>query len=321
MAQKIIFCDKQKAIAKATPDDAILLWSNNHLTIEHPHIIRMEDGFIRSNGLGIDLTPPLSLVFDTKGIYFDATRPSDLEDLLEHKTVTPDQALRAEKLNQRIQQNRISKYNLGRPSLKLNIEPENYPRIILVPGQVETDASIRYGALDDTSIFSMLKQVRHDNPDAFIIYRPHPDVLTGERAGLTPEQATPFVDFIDLKSDIHTTLDQVDEVHVLTSLVGFEALMKHKKVVCYGLPFYAGFGLTHDKVSTTRRTKTRTLHEMCYLCLIEYPRYIHPGTGLFTSPESTIKTLTSQKEAIKTGIGFTGRLLQKASFLITLTLK
>jgi capsular polysaccharide export protein len=37
---------------------------------------RMEDGFIRSSGLGSDLLAPLSLVLDKTGIYYDASRPA-----------------------------------------------------------------------------------------------------------------------------------------------------------------------------------------------------------------------------------------------------
>lgn len=47
-------------------------------------------------GLGSDLLPPLSLVLDKRGIYYDATRPSDLEVLLNHSQLTLAQQMRAE---------------------------------------------------------------------------------------------------------------------------------------------------------------------------------------------------------------------------------
>lgn len=74
---------------------------------------RMEDGFLRSSGLGSDLLPPLSLVLDKRGIYYDATRPSDLEVLLNHSQLTLAQQMRAEKLRQRLVESKLSKYNLG----------------------------------------------------------------------------------------------------------------------------------------------------------------------------------------------------------------
>src|ERR1022692_4812116 len=42
-------------------------------------VLRLEDGFLRSVGLGADLIRPLSWVVDGRGIYYDATKPSDLE--------------------------------------------------------------------------------------------------------------------------------------------------------------------------------------------------------------------------------------------------
>ena len=44
--------------------------------------IALEDGFLRSLDLGCKGAQPLSLVVDHTGIYYDATEPSDLENLL-----------------------------------------------------------------------------------------------------------------------------------------------------------------------------------------------------------------------------------------------
>lgn len=68
-------------------------------------------------GLGSDLLPPLSLVLDKRGIYYDATRPSDLEVLINHSQLTLAQQMRAEKLRQRLVESKLSKYNLGPISL------------------------------------------------------------------------------------------------------------------------------------------------------------------------------------------------------------
>lgn len=96
----------------------------------------MEDGFLRSSGLGSDLLPPLSLVLDKRGIYYDATRPSDLEVLLNHSQLTLAQQMRAEKLRQRVVESKLSKYNLGADfSLPAKAQDK---KIILVPGQVGT---------------------------------------------------------------------------------------------------------------------------------------------------------------------------------------
>ncbi|KAG1427050.1 hypothetical protein G6F57_023278 [Rhizopus arrhizus] len=51
-------------------------------------------------------------------------------------------------------------------------------RVVLVPGQVEDDASIKYGCTGIRDNLSLLKAARQASPDAFVVYKPHPDVLT-----------------------------------------------------------------------------------------------------------------------------------------------
>src|SRR5205814_1717063 len=52
-------------------------------------LIRVEDGFIRSVGLGSDFLPPASLVFDSRGMYYDPRVRSDLEILLREAEFGP----------------------------------------------------------------------------------------------------------------------------------------------------------------------------------------------------------------------------------------
>src|SRR5688572_18343336 len=55
-------------------------------------IWRMEDGFLRSVGLGSDRYSPLSLVLDREGIYYDPTHPSQLETELSQRDFADDLA-------------------------------------------------------------------------------------------------------------------------------------------------------------------------------------------------------------------------------------
>jgi Capsule polysaccharide export protein len=181
---------------------------------------RMEDGFLRSSGLGSDLLPPLSLVLDKRGIYYDATRTSDLEVLLNHSELTLAQQLRAEKLLKRLVESRLSKYNLG-ADFALPADSHG-KRILLVPGQVEDDASIQTGTLSINTNLSLLRTVRERNPDAFIIYKPHPDVLVGNRKGNIPEQdVARLADYQALDADVIQCIQMADELHTMTSLSGF----------------------------------------------------------------------------------------------------
>ncbi len=114
--------DPKRAIARATADGRkLLVWAGKEtpdLTTPDMPLIRIEDGFLRSRGLGADLIPPLSLVTDDLGIYYDPTRPSRLEHLIAQAATLPaDQLHRAEALIARLAQARLSKYNLARPAL------------------------------------------------------------------------------------------------------------------------------------------------------------------------------------------------------------
>lgn len=271
---------------------------NNHIT---QSIIRVEDGFIRSVGLGAELIQPQSWVFDRTGIYYDASRPSDLELLLQSGNF--DQALlrRADQLRQKIIASGISKYNL----LNKNVDVDSLlnklqlidKRVILVPGQVESDASISYGCVDIKTNLALLKKVRSDCPDAYVIYKPHPDVvakLRGSKNSL--EEYSEHSDEVITSIDINELLTVVDEVHTMTSLTGFEALLRNKKVVCYGQPFYSGWGLTSDLHPHPRRTRKVSLDELVAASLILYPTYLSSKDWSFTTPEKIIDEILNKRE-------------------------
>ncbi|AXK64593.1 capsular polysaccharide biosynthesis protein [Burkholderia sp. IDO3] len=256
-------------------------------------VIRVEDGFVRSVGLGADLTRPLSWVQDDVGIYYDATRPSQLETLLAQTAFTPDLLARAAALRQAICDAGITKYNLGGHANW--VRPEGR-RVILVPGQVETDASIRFGASGIRGNMDLLQAVRAANPDAYLLYKPHPDVMAGLRkVGRGEDDAARWCDETIGSVSFHQLLGSVDEVHVLTSLAGFEALLRGVKVVTYGQPFYAGWGVSHDAGLTEpvrqRRNRVLTLDELVAAALILYPTYVSRTTKRFTTPERALQEL------------------------------
>ena len=256
-----------------------------------PNITRMEDGFLRSSGLGAALTPPGSLVLDDIGIYYDPTRPSRLEQLIEASRSLPDIALkRAANLRRQIVDAGVTKYNLSASDALPDIP--NGKTIILVPGQVEDDASILTGTTDINTNAKLLQAARQANPDAYIIYKPHPDAEANLRDG---GQVNPSdYDFIAKHADPNALISRCDEVWTMTSLMGFEALMRGKKVTCLGMPFYAGWGLTDDRgQGCTRRTSGITLDGLVHATLIDYPRYIDPVSQLPCPPELAVTRLAA----------------------------
>jgi capsular polysaccharide export protein len=256
-------------------------------------LFRIEDGFIRSVGLGSDLTQPYSLVVDTRGIYFDPTIPSDLEHILNTTSFNKTLLDRAKKLQKYIIKTKLSKYNLYE-NKKINT-PEN-KKIILVPGQVEDDASIKYGTSNMDNL-KLLQLTRECNSDAYIIYKPHPDVLVGNRIGNIENQtALQYADAVVTEVGIDSVLDVCSEVHTMTSLVGFEALLRGKRVFTYGMPFYAGWGLTQDRDTLPSRARKLSLDELVAGTMLIYPKYINPITHISCEVEELLDTLEKEKK-------------------------
>ncbi|MDP2084787.1 MAG: capsular polysaccharide biosynthesis protein [Gemmobacter sp.] len=237
--------------------------------------LRIEDGLIRSRGLGADLVPPLSLVIDDLGIYYDPTRESRLERLIA-APLRPGQRLRAERLVARLVATGVTKYNLG--GALPDVPPGHR---ILVPGQVEDDASIRLGAGDIRTNLGLLERVRADNPDAVILWKPHPDVEAGLRPGAVPADRLSGLADVTLSGvDAAAALAVADEVWTLTSTLGFEALLRGVPVTCLGAPFYAGWGLTRSLGPVPARRQARPdLAGLVHAALIAYPRYRDPVSG------------------------------------------
>lgn len=255
-------------------------------------VVEVEDGFLRSQGLGADCVPPLSITVDRLGAYFDPAQPSELERLLEEGPFSPLELERARKLRAAIIAARLGKYEQGGDALP---RPAGTRRHILVPGQVEDDRSVQTGGCGLDSNLELLRRVRAAAPDAYIIYKPHPDVLAGHRKGTIPAaDAAMLADEIATDTPISSLLEMVDEVHVNTSLAGFEALLRGKKVTTHGVPFYAGWGLTTDLGPVpARRTAQRSLDELVAATLLLYPRYLDPVSGLPCPAEVVVARLSA----------------------------
>ncbi len=273
----------------------IVVWGSN-LPEEIEHLAarrgvpvwRMEDGFLRSVGLGAERYTPASLALDRTGIYYDPRTPSDLENLLRDGTFGTADCGRARSLREAIVEAAVSKYNVGDRAADLPSVPAGRT-CVLVPGQVQDDASIRLGCVDLRSNLELLRAVRERRPNAFIIFKPHPDVVSGNREGaVSEEDARRYADVVVMDAPLPACLELAHEVHTLTSLVGFEALMRGIEVSTYGLPFYAGWGLTEDRHRHPRRSRTLRLDELVCGALIRYPKYLDPRTLRASTPEEVV---------------------------------
>ncbi len=286
--------DPGRATARAKAEGrGLLVWAGQETetlrTLAQGLPIRhVEDGFLRSRGLGADLVPPLSLVADRSGIYYDPSGTSDLEQLILDGP-PPGGEARAERLVARLVRAGITKYNLDAEALP--DLPDG--RRILVPGQVEDDASIRLGAGREHTNLALLERVRAENPQAVLIYKPHPDVEAGLRKGaVAGAEVLKHADIIVRGASPAALIEHTDEVWTITSALGFEALLRGKPVTCLGMPFYAGWGLTRDLFpEPARRTARPTLAALAHAALIAYPRYVDPVSGLPCPAEVIVRRL------------------------------
>lgn len=271
------------------------VWGARRASTTQLPCIWVEDGMLRSVGLGADLVQPISWVFDTRGMYFDASGPSDLEHLLKNHPFHAESVERAAALRKLLVDMKITKYNLAGDAWQ---RPAQASHVILVAGQVESDASIRLGSAHISSNMALLEAVRRMRPNSFILYKPHPDVQAGLRAGALPAQAQKFYDELVTLADTNHLYSQVDELHVISSLSGFEALLRGLKVVCHGMPFYAGWGLCEapnlSSEAMARRGRVLSVDEMVAGVLLEYASYCSPVDGSICSAEQAVRMLAEQ---------------------------
>lgn len=286
----------QKAMHLAqTTRATVLIWAGSAAQVKPATapILRVEDGLLRSRGLGADLIPPLSLVTDDLGIYYDPTRPSRLEALIAGP-LPPGGAARVQRLVETLIKDGVTKYNVG----DQNVPVLPFGHRILIPGQVEDDASIRLGAANIRTNLALLQAVRTANPNAILLYKPHPDVEAGLRPGAIPDATLKtLADSVITHTDPAHIIPLCDEVWTITSTLGFEALLRRKPVTCLGMPFYAGWGLTTDLCPAPDRRKSiadqspAMLLRLAHAALISYPRYFDPVTRRPCPPELAVDRL------------------------------
>lgn len=259
-------------------------------------LIRIEDGFLRSVGLGSNHVGGASLVLDDLGIYFDPRSPSRLEQILQNEAFSPELLNRADRLREQLVASKVSKYNVGKLD-GIELGGQGRKRI-LVPGQVENDASIRFGCQKICSNLSLLRAVREKNPQAWLVYKPHPDTEAGTRPGrLKDAEILGIADQIVRDASPIALFEQIDQLDTMTSLMGFEGLLHNVTVHTWGQPFYAGWGLTHDQAPPARRTRSLSLQELIAGTLIHYCSYVHPQSLRPCEVEEVARALAMNKPA------------------------
>ncbi|HDN9007275.1 TPA: glycosyltransferase family 29 protein [Aeromonas veronii] len=257
----------------------------------------VEDGFIRSIDLGATKCPPMSLCIDKKAPYFDATQETELEKILNEYDFSNNKELisRARSGIRTIIENKISKYN-NSPHRNVNeIYGVKNTKRILVIGQVEDDASIHFGCNKKTTNNDVVKLAAKENPSAQIIYKPHPDVINGFREKQSnPAEVKHLCQILYDDISLASSLDTIDHVYTITSLSGFEALIRGIKVTTLGDPFYSSWGLTDDRQPNNRKKRALSVEEIFAASYILYPKYFEPNSGDEITFEDVVSILIRQ---------------------------
>lgn len=317
MAKEVRYLPNTKSLVKKIEQYqgrcSVLIWGDQDVNLEPTlkskgvNLWRMEDGFIRSIGLGADLRRPSCLVIDGQGLYYNSARPSDIIDLCEQFKTNPMSTEKGSGVMNFLTQSGLTKYNVGSDDASSDSgwldsikAVSGTKEIILVPGQYEQDKSLELSRGTIKTNHDLLVETRAAYPDAFIIYKEHPDLYSGVRPGALGEQrALGVADLYLAHVSMHHVLNQVDRVSTMTSLTGFEALIRGKEVTVWGSPFYAGWGLTEDKVSLPERTNRLTIEELVYVTFYLYCRCLSWQSRSLVSVETLIKELARDKEMAK----------------------
>lgn len=292
----LLNCDPIKYENIFDIDNAYICWGirpiENHLrtfafakNLNRPCIF-FEDGFLRSADTAANKTAPekykkgISFTVDDLTTYFDATRPSRMEQMLNDTslTFTNDEMQRAKNCINKIIDTHLTKYN-HQPIYTPKIGRDGVKKVLVVD-QSYGDMSIIRGLADESTFRKMLETAIKENPDADIIVKTHPDTIAGKKGGYfthLEEKGNLYLQKTPINSI--SLIKYVDKVYVCSTQFGFEALMCNKEVHTFGMPFYAGWGLTIDDQICSRRTNKRTLEEVFFIAYILYSHYVNPQTN------------------------------------------
>jgi capsular polysaccharide export protein len=187
---------------------------------------------------------------------------------------------------------RLSKYNHA-PDYAGDLPA----RFILVADQVYGDQSVPCGLADAEAFATMLEAALADWPEHTVVVKLHPDVLTHHKRSWLPEGALDHPRLRVIADGCHPVrlIREAEAVYTVTSLIGFEALMHGRPVHCFGMPFYAGWGLTQDRLSAPHRRGEARIEDLVHAAFVVVPRYAHPDSGAPWDARSAIAYAATER--------------------------
>ncbi len=264
-----------------------------------PKWILIEDGFIRSVGLGVEGYPAFSIVIDDKGMHYDAGKETRIENILNTYDFNDKKLMqKADEAIELIKKYKISKYNLSSLTLPENVKNKKGKKILII-AQTAGDNSLKYGRAYEFKPKDIILSALEENPGAEVFVKIHPDALSGKReSSIDVELAKKYCNVITQNSNPIMLLEEFDKVYTQTSQMGFEAALLGKEVVTFGMPFYAGWGVTEDKLTEKRRKRKLTPKEIFAAAYILYSRYYTPYAKRECDIIETIEEIKKQRDKI-----------------------
>ena len=267
-------------------------------------IVLCEDSYLRAasvfwdKSLDLLLRSSVSLTCDCKGYYIDATRPSNLEDMVQTAEVPEKDIEAAKRLIGKITSLKLTKYNNQPQTVKLPGAPGREK--VLVIDQDFGDMSLKLGLAPESLFPEMVAAAADENPGADVIVKTHPDALVagGRKGCLSDIVESDRIHKLCVPANPYSVLEQVSKVYVATSAFGFESLLAGKPVRIFGMPWYAGWGVTQDEQKNARRTRKRTVEELFSIFYCSYSRYANPMTRKPCNIEEAIDILTDLRNRL-----------------------
>lgn len=256
-----------------------------------------EYGLISGAGIPSETPFKFSLMLDDRGIFFDTTRRSRTEQILLDDPDDEAMRERARDLIDYIVENNIVKYN---DAPRIDIDEGKGKRRILVMDQTSGDLSISLGQCKNYTFQDMLDEALAQ-PDAHVFLKLHPEAVSGVKGAnydLEALQDIPNLTLLTDKMNAMHLIKQMDEVYVMTSGAGLEALMAGKPVTCFGVPFYAGWGLTTDRQPFANMRRERTLEDVVAAAFLKQTLWFDPVTQEPCSAEEALQSLVEMKESV-----------------------
>lgn len=232
-------------------------------TVGHRDASRLAKGLLPGIAPNTSPEAAITMALDGFGDYENSSKPTRLEKLISARAeLRPDQRRRAEALIRHIRSLKPATDSVT------NLDTPPHQRCILVLGEDPENSQDRRDA-------KVLQTAKSQHPDAFLIYAPAPGT-----EGRTPldTEVIQLADLITQDPDPLQRLDRVCDVWTVASPLGLHALIRKLPVTTLGAPFYAGWNLTNDLGDIPpRRRAEPDLAGLVHACLIDYPRYVHPG--------------------------------------------